>query len=163
MRNSKHRRRACEGCEKNGVELKSCGECHAAWYCGRRCQRASWKAHKEVCGNLKAARVNKNSVDKIALKNLPRRALAVPPALTGYPREELILYPAWDFEDKRLPLIATEHARDVDYRASILKSTIYFFKYDGKGRPGLPEIPSATCAPTYVSRSTLASKGYGGR
>jgi hypothetical protein len=32
-----------------------CAGCHAAWYCGRACQRAAWKQHKPVCQALSAA------------------------------------------------------------------------------------------------------------
>jgi len=38
----------CEVCdEKQG---KQCTKCHAAYYCGKECQRKVWKTHKKVCG-----------------------------------------------------------------------------------------------------------------
>ena len=45
----------CAGCEKSFIqtELKRCGACNVAHYCGIECQRADWPIHKRHCKDLK--------------------------------------------------------------------------------------------------------------
>ncbi|KAF2091835.1 hypothetical protein K490DRAFT_53017 [Saccharata proteae CBS 121410] len=56
---------ACLSCRKTGPKLaetggvlKHCAKCHnkEIMYCSRKCQKADWKAHKEICGVKGAAK-----------------------------------------------------------------------------------------------------------
>eukprot|EP00741_Cyanophora_paradoxa_P003746 tig00000093_g3641.t1 len=40
---------ACGNCGRSGDGLMRCGACRQAHYCGERCQRAHWGAHKAAC------------------------------------------------------------------------------------------------------------------
>ena len=40
---------ACFHCGKSGAKLRSCGQCHRAFYCDRECQRKDWPRHKPAC------------------------------------------------------------------------------------------------------------------
>jgi splicing suppressor protein 51 len=45
---------ACETCKKtasaaNVDALKQCAKCKKTVYCSRECQKADWKAHKNIC------------------------------------------------------------------------------------------------------------------
>lgn len=39
----------CANCEKDSVQLMTCGRCKAVMYCGRTCQVAHYKKHKAKC------------------------------------------------------------------------------------------------------------------
>jgi len=39
----------CAGCQKSGIKLRACSNCHAVRYCSTACQRAHWRAHKASC------------------------------------------------------------------------------------------------------------------
>jgi hypothetical protein len=41
----------CKTCDKCGKEstLHKCGGCGTKYYCGKDCQKADWKNHKEAC------------------------------------------------------------------------------------------------------------------
>jgi ankyrin repeat protein len=39
----------CASCQKSGVRLRACSNCHAAQYCSKACQRTHWRAHKSSC------------------------------------------------------------------------------------------------------------------
>lgn len=41
----------CKACDKCGKEaqLHKCGGCGTKYYCGKDCQKADWKDHKEAC------------------------------------------------------------------------------------------------------------------
>ena len=45
----------CAGCQKSFrlKELKRCGSCNVAHYCGVKCQKADWSTHKRHCKDLK--------------------------------------------------------------------------------------------------------------
>lgn len=43
---------ACKSCGKVEAARK-CAGCGVVAYCGRKCQRGDWKAHKKVCGGGK--------------------------------------------------------------------------------------------------------------
>ena len=45
----------CFHCGKSGAKLRSCAQCRRAWYCGRDCQVADWKRHKQACRAAVAA------------------------------------------------------------------------------------------------------------
>ena len=45
----------CFHCGKSGAKLRSCAQCRRAWYCGRDCQAADWKRHKQACRAAVAA------------------------------------------------------------------------------------------------------------
>ena len=45
----------CFHCGKSGAKLRSCGQCHRAYYCDRKCQRRDWKRHKPACQAAVAA------------------------------------------------------------------------------------------------------------
>ena len=47
------RNERCSYCQKRTPSLKSCLGCHKVSYCGRECQRAHWKQHKDYCKPLK--------------------------------------------------------------------------------------------------------------
>ena len=47
------RNERCGYCQKRTPSLKSCLGCHKVSYCGRDCQRAHWKQHKDYCKSLK--------------------------------------------------------------------------------------------------------------
>ena len=47
------RNERCGYCQKRTPSLKSCLGCHKVSYCGRDCQRAHWKQHKDYCKPLK--------------------------------------------------------------------------------------------------------------
>ncbi|KAJ6624929.1 hypothetical protein B0H10DRAFT_2004878 [Mycena sp. CBHHK59/15] len=52
-------RRNCFGCGKSDLEeskLLLCGGCKAARYCGKDCQKASWKQHKILCKTVSMQR-----------------------------------------------------------------------------------------------------------
>ena len=36
----------CFHCGKSGAKLRSCGQCHRAYYCDRECQRKDWKRRR---------------------------------------------------------------------------------------------------------------------
>jgi splicing suppressor protein 51 len=36
------------------VNVKRCAHCGKAWYCSRACQRADWKAHKQLVPEMAA-------------------------------------------------------------------------------------------------------------
>ena len=40
---------SCAYCGKQGVSLKRCKRCMAAFYCGPECQKAGWQQHKKAC------------------------------------------------------------------------------------------------------------------
>ena len=40
--------RACGGCGAEGCH-KMCAGCRIAFYCGLRCQRIAWRAHRRTC------------------------------------------------------------------------------------------------------------------
>ncbi|KAJ1465946.1 hypothetical protein T484DRAFT_1757041 [Baffinella frigidus] len=42
----------CGTCGRHGGDLLKCVKCKAVWYCGKRCQREGWKAHKGSCVTL---------------------------------------------------------------------------------------------------------------
>jgi hypothetical protein len=44
----------CDGCGDFGASLKKCSACGTAAYCGRNCQKAHWKLHKQVCKAVQA-------------------------------------------------------------------------------------------------------------
>ncbi|KAL8872720.1 MAG: hypothetical protein Q9174_001698 [Haloplaca sp. 1 TL-2023] len=39
----------CDHCGKMAADLKACGACGKARYCGKECQKAGWKTHKSKC------------------------------------------------------------------------------------------------------------------
>ena len=39
----------CFHCGKSGAKLRSCGQCHRAYYCDRECQLKDWERHKPAC------------------------------------------------------------------------------------------------------------------
>lgn len=41
--------RACAGCQATDKPLQKCAACSAVLYCGRECQRAHWRQHKQHC------------------------------------------------------------------------------------------------------------------
>ena len=41
--------RFCAACGPTGGRLRACSRCKAVRYCGERCQREAWAAHKAVC------------------------------------------------------------------------------------------------------------------
>ena len=43
------RRKQCDNCWKRDVQLRACGRCKCAVYCGIYCQFAHWPQHKAVC------------------------------------------------------------------------------------------------------------------
>jgi hypothetical protein len=46
---------SCQVCEKGkaeGVKLSFCSACRSVSYCSRVCQKADWKAHKNICKEL---------------------------------------------------------------------------------------------------------------
>ena len=45
----------CFTCGTSGAKLRSCGQCHRAYYCDRQCQRRDWKRHKRACAAAVAA------------------------------------------------------------------------------------------------------------
>ena len=45
----------CFHCGKSGAKLRSCGQCHRAYYCDRECQRKDWPRHKPACRAAVAA------------------------------------------------------------------------------------------------------------
>ncbi len=47
----------CSNCGKDASNR--CSKCKSEWYCGKDCQKLSWKKHKEFC--LKLAELNKES------------------------------------------------------------------------------------------------------
>ena len=135
------RPKKCEECNQGDIELKACGACHAAWFCGRECQRKGWKAHKKVCEDLKDMRmlVNQDNEPGSVLTGsqltiIPRSSIALPPSLTGYSAEVLVLYPASVFEDPALPrLVRDQEAKNPAFKASLLTSIKYFFKKERTG------------------------------
>ncbi|KAH8106247.1 hypothetical protein BXZ70DRAFT_918821 [Cristinia sonorae] len=42
-------RKGCSNVEEDVAQFKRCGACHQVWYCGRDCQKADWKEHKQPC------------------------------------------------------------------------------------------------------------------
>lgn len=50
---------AGEKWEQGEVELMLCSRCKGGRYCGARCQRAAWPAHKKLCAAAAAAAVKK--------------------------------------------------------------------------------------------------------
>jgi hypothetical protein len=47
----------CEHCGAgagSSVKLRKCSKCKMAWYCGRDCQVATWRTHKQECADLQA-------------------------------------------------------------------------------------------------------------
>ncbi|KAL6113998.1 smyd1 [Pungitius sinensis] len=46
--------RICHSCFRQQDKLQRCGQCKAAHYCDRTCQRAGWAEHKQECGAIKA-------------------------------------------------------------------------------------------------------------
>ena len=42
----------CASCEKDSVQLMTCGRCKAVRYCGRTCQVAHYKEHKAKCQSI---------------------------------------------------------------------------------------------------------------
>eukprot|EP00172_Hildenbrandia_rubra_P002722 Plantae.Rhodophyta-Hildenbrandia_rubra.ctg3797.p1 GENE.Plantae.Rhodophyta-Hildenbrandia_rubra.ctg3797~~Plantae.Rhodophyta-Hildenbrandia_rubra.ctg3797.p1 ORF type:complete len:332 (-),score=38.95 Plantae.Rhodophyta-Hildenbrandia_rubra.ctg3797:397-1392(-) len=47
------KKRKCYQCSDCEADLKGCGRCKVAWYCGISCQRTDWKLHKTECHRLK--------------------------------------------------------------------------------------------------------------
>eukprot|EP00172_Hildenbrandia_rubra_P003081 Plantae.Rhodophyta-Hildenbrandia_rubra.ctg45042.p1 GENE.Plantae.Rhodophyta-Hildenbrandia_rubra.ctg45042~~Plantae.Rhodophyta-Hildenbrandia_rubra.ctg45042.p1 ORF type:complete len:322 (+),score=48.89 Plantae.Rhodophyta-Hildenbrandia_rubra.ctg45042:282-1247(+) len=47
------KKRKCYQCLDCEADLKGCGRCKVAWYCGISCQRTDWKRHKTECHQLK--------------------------------------------------------------------------------------------------------------
>ena len=45
----------CFHCGKSGAKLRSCSQCHRAYYCDRECQRRDWPRHKPACKAAVAA------------------------------------------------------------------------------------------------------------
>ena len=39
----------CDSCQEKREKFRLCSRCRTARYCGEECQKAHWKAHKEVC------------------------------------------------------------------------------------------------------------------
>lgn len=46
--------KGCAACGKEG-NLKSCGKCRLAKYCGETCQHAHWQQHKKDCNKYSAS------------------------------------------------------------------------------------------------------------
>jgi hypothetical protein len=42
--------KTCDHCGKE-TDLNKCGGCGTKYYCGKDCQKAAWKGHKESCQN----------------------------------------------------------------------------------------------------------------
>ncbi|KAJ1473136.1 hypothetical protein T484DRAFT_1973719 [Baffinella frigidus] len=40
---------ACKKCGKVDAALLNCAKCHAVKYCGKKCQTADWRKHKQIC------------------------------------------------------------------------------------------------------------------
>ena len=49
------RKNRCYVCQKNGknIHLQMCSKCNSIKYCGKTCQTADWKRHKEECKSSK--------------------------------------------------------------------------------------------------------------
>ena len=63
----------CFHCGKAGAKLRSCGQCHRAYYCGRECQRKDRTRHKPDCQATVAAEA-KRATRKAAWKAARRYA-----------------------------------------------------------------------------------------
>ena len=50
----------CTQCGGAAKKLKACSACMSVAYCSRDCQKAAWRAHKQVCSALKHERVSAN-------------------------------------------------------------------------------------------------------
>ena len=80
------------------VALRRCSSCHAAYYCGRDCQRAHFDAHKRDCARGKRARdaeiarVAARRLDGIVPAKGDRPALRARHARDGYGFSALLLY-----------------------------------------------------------------------
>ena len=48
-------KRKCSFCGTRSDDLKKCGRCGEAQYCGQDCQKAHWKEHKQACTSQSAA------------------------------------------------------------------------------------------------------------
>jgi hypothetical protein len=47
---------ACAGCGKSESTIRSfkaCARCQSVVFCGKECQRKSWKSHKKICNTNK--------------------------------------------------------------------------------------------------------------
>lgn len=49
--------RSCACCGVFSAKLFKCGSCSTTHYCGKACQKADWKRHKQVCANEQKAAV----------------------------------------------------------------------------------------------------------
>ena len=67
---------ACYRCGKDDVPLKKCSACKYVSYCGRECQKADWKSHKEVCKQKAAEGAKKKSATTFAVE-VPTKSLAI--------------------------------------------------------------------------------------
>jgi hypothetical protein len=130
----------CAECGMASARLFACSACQCVWYCGPKCQKHAWKAHKEECTRLLSERTISNqasdpmraaSEQRIAggpWCQFPCAVFALQPSLTRFAKEAIISMPMWQYEFL---------ARQVDedgspeqntrYRASIKKSIMCFF------------------------------------
>ncbi|CAB9515677.1 expressed unknown protein [Seminavis robusta] len=75
-----------------------------AGYCSKECQMMDWKTHKKQCKDMLiervAAAVTRNFAEDPAVPNdIPRQFIVLPPDLTGYSKDVLLMIAIWDFEE----------------------------------------------------------------
>ena len=69
----------CYFCKKPEKNLKKCGKCYTAQYCGKQCQKSDWKKHKDVCDRLLSdGTILLTYVEKRMMRT-PRRAAGLLP------------------------------------------------------------------------------------
>jgi hypothetical protein len=74
----------CDNCRvRQGVEFKKCGRCKYSHYCGKVCQQAHWKSHKEICREI----CEERKVVDAWLRDNPYKLFDQPPPFPGYIHE----------------------------------------------------------------------------
>ena len=131
----------CAECGMASARLLTCSACQCVWYCGPKCQKRAWKAHKEDCRRILSERTISNQasdpmrpavIQRIAGGHpwcqFPCAVFALQPSLTGFAKEGIVSMPMWQFESlARMVDEDGSPARDTQYRASVKKSIVCSF------------------------------------